>query len=78
MIPGMPSSRQRAGHRRSLYLIALGLAAALACLLVPAAELGRDIAPGEAAANGAPPEPALRPNAPTEPTLGRRVSGPGG
>lgn len=78
MIPGIPSSRQRASHRRALYLLVLGLAAAAACFLTPPAELGRDAAAPESSAAGAPPEPALRPNAPTEPTLGRRVSGPGG
>lgn len=78
MIPGMPSARQRASHRRALYLILVGVAAAVACLLVEPVQLGSDASPAEATPAGAPPAAAIRPNPPTEPILGHRVAGPGG
>lgn len=78
MMPEMPSSRQRAGHRRSLYLLAGGLAAAAACLAIAPSPLAPAAPPPKAVKPGAPPEAAVRPNDPTEPVLGRRVSGPGG
>lgn len=71
------SSRRRALLRRNLYLLLLGLAlATLASLLRPHAfGEGRMTVAGDASA--APAEPALRPNAPTEPVLGQRTPGPG-
>jgi hypothetical protein len=78
MIPGIPTSRERAAHRRSLYLLIAGLAAAAGCLLIDIAEPGREWAPTAGASPGAPPETAIRPNAPTEPVMGSRVDGPGG
>lgn len=72
-----PSSRRRAVFRRNLYLLLLGIAlATLAALLRPHAfGDGRLPAAGDAAA--APAEPALRPNAATEPVLGQRAPEPG-
>lgn len=78
MMPEIPNSRQRAIHRRSLYLLVGALAAAAACLLVEPVEIGADTPPAEGVSPGAPPETAIRPNAPTEPVLGSRVAGPGG
>lgn len=72
-----PSSRRRAVFRRNLYLLVAGLVlATLAALLRPHAFGEARIAvAGDASA--APAEPALRPNAPTEPVLGQRTPGPG-
>lgn len=78
MMPEMPSSRQRAGHRRTLYLLVGGLAAAAACFVIKPSPLAPPAPQAEAASPGAPPEAAIRPNDPTEPVLGLRVSGPGG
>ncbi len=77
MMPEMPSSRRRAIHRRNLYLMVAGVAAAAACLLVEPVETGADAAPAERMSPGAPPEIAVRPNAPTEPVMGARAPGPG-
>jgi len=72
-----PSPRRRAVFRRSLYLLVAGVAlAALAALMRPhATGEPRLVVPGEAAV--APAEPALRPNAPSEPVLGTRTPSPG-
>lgn len=78
MMPSMPTSRERAAHRRALYLLLAGMAAAAACLLMEAPSLGPVRPEDPASQAGAPPEPAIRPNEPTEPVLGKRVSGPGG
>jgi len=77
MIVEPPSSRQRAEQRRTLFLILLGAAAGVACLLVRPVGLG---SPPAAAAprEAAPAEAAIRPNPPTEPVAGSRLSGPGG
>lgn len=77
-MPELPSSRQRSLHRRNLYLLVGSLAAAAACLLVDPLETGTDATPSEGASPGAPPESAIRPNAPTEPVMGSRVAAPGG
>lgn len=72
-----PSSRRRALLRRNLYLLLLAAAlAALAALLRPHpfGEPRIEVA-GEATAG--PAEPALRPNAATEPVLGSRTPEPG-
>jgi hypothetical protein len=78
MMPVIPNSRQRASHRRALFLFVGGIAAAIACLLVEPLALGSSPTPEGTANGSAPPEAAIRPNGPTEPVLGRRVSEPGG
>lgn len=74
-----PSARRRAEHRRSLFLLVLGLTLAALCWLIQPHPLGgrppeTDTASSTAAA---PAEPALRPNDPTEPLLGVRLIRPG-
>jgi len=73
-----PSARRRAEHRRSLFLLVLGLTLAVLCWLVQPHPLGGRPAEAETSSTAAAPaEPALRPNAPTEPLLGVRLIRPG-
>ncbi|MFN7341159.1 MAG: hypothetical protein ACK5VI_08800 [Opitutia bacterium] len=78
MKPESTSSGKRSNRRRQLYLLVAGLAAATACLLVEPMAIGADAAPSAGVSPGAPPECAIRPNAPTEPIMGNRVAAPGG
>jgi len=67
-------SRHRSGQRRALLIVLLGATTAVSCLLLdppalaerPAVATSREAAPAE---------PAIRPNPPTEPVAGLRVSG---